>query len=48
MKRFTFKIIILQAVSCTNLTNDDIASMRSMSIDETPGNIKLILLKSYE
>ncbi|XP_075169132.1 kinesin heavy chain 73 isoform X2 [Haematobia irritans] len=24
-----------QAVSCTNLTNDDIASMRSMSIDET-------------
>ncbi|XP_073848830.1 kinesin heavy chain 73 isoform X2 [Musca autumnalis] len=25
-----------QAVSCTNLTNDDIASMRSMSIDETP------------
>ncbi|XP_037945299.1 kinesin-like protein KIF13B isoform X2 [Teleopsis dalmanni] len=25
-----------QAVSCSNLTNDDIASMRSMSIDETP------------
>ncbi|XP_061401257.1 kinesin-like protein KIF13B [Musca vetustissima] len=25
-----------QAVSCTNLTNDDIASMRSMSIDDTP------------
>ncbi|XP_058986852.1 kinesin-like protein KIF13A isoform X3 [Musca domestica] len=25
-----------QAVSCTNLTNDDITSMRSMSIDETP------------
>lgn len=26
-----------QAVSCNNLSNEDIASMRSMSIDETPG-----------
>jgi len=28
-----------QAVSCNNLSNEDIASMRSMSIDETPGGI---------
>lgn len=27
----------LQAVSCSNLTNDDVMSMRSMSVDETPG-----------
>lgn len=26
-----------QAVSCNNLSNEDITSMRSMSIDETPG-----------
>lgn len=26
-----------QAVSCSNLTNDDTLSLRSMSVDETPG-----------
>jgi kinesin family member 13 len=26
-----------QAVSCSNLTNDDSLSLRSMSVDETPG-----------
>lgn len=30
-----------QAVSCNNLSNEDIASMRSMSIDETPGGFLL-------
>lgn len=29
-----------QAVSCNNLSNEDITSMRSMSIDETPGEQK--------
>lgn len=29
-----------QAVSCNNLSNEDITSMRSMSIDETPGTHK--------
>jgi kinesin family member 13 len=28
-----------QAVSCSNLTNDDTLSLRSMSVDETPGKI---------
>lgn len=28
-----------QAVSCSNLTNDDTLSLRSMSVDETPGEI---------
>ena len=27
-----------KAVSCSNLTNDDTLSLRSMSVDETPGN----------
>jgi len=26
-----------QAVSCSNLTNDDTLSLRSMSVDDTPG-----------
>jgi kinesin family member 13 len=28
-----------QAVSCSNLTNDDSLSLRSMSVDETPGKL---------
>lgn len=28
-----------KAVSCSNLTNDDTLSLRSMSVDDTPGNL---------
>jgi hypothetical protein len=30
-----------QAVSCSNLTSDDAMSLRSMSADDTPGNLIL-------
>lgn len=37
-----------QAVSCSNLTNDDSFSVRSMSVDETPGMPFFIVQKSIK
>lgn len=37
MKKKLFFIFYVQAVSNSNLTNDDASSLRSMSVDETPG-----------
>lgn len=33
-----------QAVSCSNLTNDDTLSLRSMSVDDTPGKSLMLIL----
>lgn len=38
----THSFFIIQAVSNSNLTNDDALSLRSMSVDETPGNSSAI------